>query len=66
MAGCTEVVVGRWHGRFVHIPIPVAISCRSTVDPDGDPWLSVLKSTGQPASWGPKGEPDPVTGAPMA
>jgi hypothetical protein len=50
----------------VHIPIPVAISRRSTVDPDGDLWLSVLKSTGQPASWGPKGEPDPVTGAPMA
>ncbi len=24
MAGRTEVVVGRWHGRFVHIPIPVA------------------------------------------
>jgi 6-phosphofructokinase 1 len=49
MAGRTEVVVGRWHGRFVHIPIPVAISRRSTVDPDGDLWLSVLESTGQPA-----------------
>ena len=49
MAGRTEVVVGRWHGRFVHIPIPVAVSRRSTVDPDGDLWLSVLESTGQPA-----------------
>jgi 6-phosphofructokinase 1 len=49
MAGRTEVVVGRWHGRFVHIPIPVATSRRSTVDPDGDLWLSVLESTGQPA-----------------
>ena len=36
MAGRTEVVVGRWHGRFVHIPIGVAISRRSTVDPNGD------------------------------
>ena len=52
MAGCTEVVVGRWHGRFVHIPIPVAISRRNTVDPDGDLWLSVLESTGQPARFG--------------
>ena len=52
MAGRTEVVVGRWHGRFVHIPIPVAISRRSTVDPDGDLWLSVLESTGQPARFG--------------
>ena len=24
MAGRTAMVVGRWHGRFVHIPIPVA------------------------------------------
>jgi 6-phosphofructokinase 1 len=52
MAGRTEVVVGRVHNRFVHIPIPVAISRRSTVDPDGDLWLSVLESTGQPASIG--------------
>lgn len=52
MAGRTEVVVGRWHGRFVHIPIPVAISRRSTVDPHGDLWLSVLEATGQPARLG--------------
>ncbi len=56
MAGRTEVVVGRWHGRFVHIPIRVAISTRNTVDPDGDLWLSVLESTGQPARWGPRRE----------
>ena len=52
MAGRTEVVVGRWHGRFVHIPIRLAISTRNTVDPDGDLWLSVLESTGQPSRWG--------------
>jgi 6-phosphofructokinase 1 len=54
MAGRTETVVGRFRGRFVHIPIPVAISGRSTVDPDGDLWLSVLESTGQPARLGAK------------
>ena len=51
MAGRTELVVGRFHGRFVHIPIRVATSRRSTVDPAGDLWLSVLESTGQPAHW---------------
>jgi 6-phosphofructokinase 1 len=60
MAGRTEVVVGRWHGRFVHMPIPVAISRRNTVDPDGDLWLSVLESTGQPARFRPKPEPAPT------
>lgn len=48
MAGRTEMVIGRWHGRFVHIPIPLAVSRRNTVDPDGDLWLSVLEATGQP------------------
>jgi 6-phosphofructokinase 1 len=60
MAGRTEVVVGRWHGRFVHMPIPVAISKRNTVDPDGDLWLSVLESTGQPARFRPKVESAPA------
>jgi 6-phosphofructokinase 1 len=63
MAGRTELVVGRWHGRFVHIPIRVAISRRSTVDPDGDLWLSVLESTGQPARFRPKPEPTPEPAA---
>ena len=48
MSGRTEMVVGRWHGRFVHVPITLAIRQRYTVDPDGDLWMSVLESTGQP------------------
>lgn len=48
MAGRTAMVVGRWHGRFVHIPIPVATGSRNQVDPDGDLWMSVLEATGQP------------------
>ncbi|BCB81795.1 ATP-dependent 6-phosphofructokinase [Phytohabitans flavus] len=52
MAGRTAMVVGRWHGRFVNIPIPLAISRRNTVDPNGDLWLSVLEATGQPHEWG--------------
>jgi 6-phosphofructokinase 1 len=52
MSGRTEMVVGRWHGRFVHIPMALAISSRSQVDPHGDLWLSVLEATGQPAAFG--------------
>ncbi len=52
MAGRTDCVVGRWHGRFVHIPIPLVIRDRNTVDPNGDLWLSVLESTGQPRMFG--------------
>ena len=48
MCGRTEMLVGRWHGRFVHIPMPLAIERRKVVDPDGDLWMSVLESTGQP------------------
>lgn len=51
MSGRTEMVVGRWHGRFVHVPIPLAIRERNTVDPNGDLWMSVLESTGQPPSF---------------
>jgi 6-phosphofructokinase 1 len=48
MAGRTATVVGRWHGRFVHLPISLATASRNQVDPNGDLWLSVLESTGQP------------------
>lgn len=52
MAGRTDVVVSRWHGRFVLLPIPLAVRDRHTVDPNGDLWLSVLESTGQPPVFG--------------
>lgn len=48
MSGRTEMVVGRWHGRFVHIPMAQAIRERYKVDPHGDLWMAVLESTGQP------------------
>jgi len=51
LAGRTECVVGRWHGRFVHVPMPLAVSHRNQVAPDGDLWLSVLEATGQPGSF---------------
>jgi 6-phosphofructokinase 1 len=51
MAGRTAMVVGRWRGRFVHVPISLAISKRNQVDPDGDLWMSVLEATGQPRAF---------------
>ena len=51
MCGRTEMVVGRWHGRFVHVPIPLAIRARNQVDPYGDLWMSVLEATGQPTTF---------------
>jgi len=51
MAGRTAMVVGRWHGRFVHIPMAMAVSHRNQVAVDGDLWLSVLEATGQPRSF---------------
>ncbi|MCE9629922.1 MAG: ATP-dependent 6-phosphofructokinase, partial [Planctomycetia bacterium] len=51
MAGRTSMVVGRWRGRFVHIPITLAVSHRNQVEPSGDLWLSVLEATGQPRTF---------------
>jgi 6-phosphofructokinase 1 len=48
MAGRTDMVVGRRHNRFIHVPIKLVISERNQVAPDGDLWLSVLESTAQP------------------
>jgi 6-phosphofructokinase 1 len=52
MSGRTEMVVGRYRRRFVHIPMQVAVSRRNQVDPHGDLWLAVLESTGQPVRFG--------------
>jgi 6-phosphofructokinase 1 len=52
MAGRTAMVVGRWHGRFVHLPIGLATSSRNHVDPNGDLWMSVIEATGQPERLG--------------
>jgi 6-phosphofructokinase 1 len=52
MAGNTEMLIGRWHGRFVHVPMPLATRFRKQVDTSGDLWTAVVESTGQPVSWG--------------
>jgi 6-phosphofructokinase 1 len=51
MAGNTEMLIGCWHGRFVHVPMPLATRGGKQVDTSGDLWMSVIESTGQPRSW---------------
>ncbi len=49
MAGKTAMLVGRWHGSFVHLPLELVTNGRRRVDPRGELWHSVLETTGQPA-----------------
>ncbi len=46
MAGRTDVVVGRYHGHYVEVPIPLAISRLRRVDESL--WNAVREVTGQP------------------
>jgi len=48
MAGRTNTLVGRWSNQFTHVPIPLAVSKRKHVAPEGRMWGNVLASTGQP------------------
>lgn len=48
MAGKTNMLVGRWHGSFVHLPLDLVINGRRKVDPTQELWHSVLECTGQP------------------
>jgi 6-phosphofructokinase 1 len=47
MAGRTDLMVGRRHNRFIHVPF-AAVTARNLVATDGDLWLAVLESTEQP------------------
>jgi 6-phosphofructokinase 1 len=48
MAGKTAMLVSRWHGHYVHIPISAAVGRRKDVELDSPLWRSVIESTGQP------------------
>jgi 6-phosphofructokinase 1 len=51
LSGRTEMIVGQWHGRFVHLPISLVTRGRNVVDPEGDLWLALLEATGQPPNF---------------
>ncbi|MCG6878303.1 MAG: ATP-dependent 6-phosphofructokinase [Deltaproteobacteria bacterium] len=48
MAGRTNMLVGYWDSEYTHVPIPMAVSERKKIEPDGRLWSSVVESTGQP------------------
>ena len=48
MSGRTDMVVGFWNHQFTHVPIPLAVSARKSIDPEGGLWSSVVATTGQP------------------
>ncbi len=48
MAGKTDVLVGRWHRAFTHVPLALALSQKKRIDPDRELWLAVTETTGQP------------------
>ncbi len=54
MAGNTNMLIGRWHGHFVHVPMPLATRFRKQVNVLGDLWAAVVESTGQPFSFDPR------------
>ena len=49
MAGKTGVLVALMKDEYVHLPLSQVASIRK-IDPDGEVWLRVLETTGQPAS----------------
>jgi 6-phosphofructokinase 1 len=52
MAGNTAMLIGRWHGRFVHVPMDLVTRARKHVDLHDDLWMSVIEATGQPRTLG--------------
>jgi 6-phosphofructokinase 1 len=48
MAGKTDVMVGRWHRSFTHVPLGLVLSAQRRIDPDKELWLAVTETTGQP------------------
>jgi 6-phosphofructokinase 1 len=48
LAGKTGMMVSLWGNHNVHVPIELAISYHSQVDPKGGLWRAVREATGQP------------------
>jgi 6-phosphofructokinase 1 len=48
MAGKTGMLVSRWHGHYIHIPIQAAAGGRQEMELNSPLWRSVVESTGQP------------------
>lgn len=47
MAGKTDLFVGYWNGRIVHVPLVVSAGKKRRMAPDSELWTAVLEITGQ-------------------
>ncbi len=50
MSGRTGLVISRWNGRYVHIPMEVVTKGKKRINTQSNYWRAVLESTGQPIS----------------
>ncbi|NDV20893.1 ATP-dependent 6-phosphofructokinase [Pseudodesulfovibrio sp. JC047] len=50
MTGRTGLVISRWNGRYVHIPIELVTRGKKRINTHSNYWRAVLESTGQPGS----------------
>jgi len=48
MAGKTDCLIGLLHDAFIHIPISLVAHKKKHLDPEGDLWMRVHETTGQP------------------
>ncbi|MGQ9896601.1 MAG: ATP-dependent 6-phosphofructokinase [Acidobacteriota bacterium] len=48
MAGKTDLLIGYWHGVFVHVPMRLVTSQKKRLSTKSSLWLAVLAATGQP------------------
>jgi len=48
MAGKTDIVIGLWHGLYVHLPIHLVTTSRKKISPESYLWRNVVGATGQP------------------
>lgn len=48
MAGKTAMMVSRWSGHYVHVPLDLVTRGRRRISPVGSLWRTVLEATGQP------------------
>lgn len=47
MAGKTDLFVGYWHGRVIHVPLAASTGKSRRMAPDSELWSAVLAITGQ-------------------
>lgn len=50
MSGRTGLVISRWNGRYVHIPMDAVTKGKKRINTLSNYWRAVLESTGQPIS----------------